>query len=603
MFKEALQAPVYVADLTGSNANVYLELGVRWSLRDHVTVLVCQDVAQDVKFNVAPNRVIPYGRGSSELEAARRDIVRAIAHGIKNNQVDSPVRDGLGLISVSRAEVDQLRVELAKLRQERGDEPVAAAKNGKNPEWDKKPTRIGIVAGRGSNISRWITYFISAAKPRKWLYPLVALGLSSLVALALVLISWPSQPHLPNPIPSMSPSAPVPCAFKAKPPGGVLAFGTLLPMSGSFHYAGPAREAAVQLAIDDIKSAEGIPNINITLDDPNKLDEGNPATDNVVSASVDALLPRVGVIVGPATSQAARNVISKVTCSGTIMFSPSVTSSSFTTMSSSLHGLFFRTAPSSELEGRALGDLIAEDRNSTVVVVSRDDDYGNSLRNETTHAITALGLPVLDSFSYDPNASDYRKYVQRIRQSRADAIVVIGFRETADVLGEMIKEDLGPKSGKRVYVSGASMTTTLARNVNPHDPNVLAGVKGTPLAEDMAFETRLKEAHPDIKNFGYSAQAYDAVVITTLAAAVAGTDAPSAIAKEINNITRTGEKECRTFTECMKLVSIKQKFTYVGPSGPLNFTDAGEPRSGTYAISEIRDNGTVNIIKNVTINR
>lgn len=127
MFKEALEAPVYVADLTSANANVYLELGVRWSLRDHVTVLVCQDVAHDVKFNVAPNRVIPYGRGPSELEAARRDIVRAIAHGVKSKQVDSPVREDLGLISVSRAEVDQLHAELAKLQQERGDELIAAA--------------------------------------------------------------------------------------------------------------------------------------------------------------------------------------------------------------------------------------------------------------------------------------------------------------------------------------------------------------------------------------------------------------------------------------------------------------------------------------------
>jgi tetratricopeptide (TPR) repeat protein len=129
MFKEALQAPVYVADLTGANANVYLELGVRWSLRDHVTVLVCQNVAQDVKFNVAPNRVIPYGRGPSQLEAARRDIVRAIAHGMTSNQVDSPVREDLGVISVSRAEVDQLRAKLAKLQQERGDELVAAAES------------------------------------------------------------------------------------------------------------------------------------------------------------------------------------------------------------------------------------------------------------------------------------------------------------------------------------------------------------------------------------------------------------------------------------------------------------------------------------------
>ncbi|MBY8851395.1 hypothetical protein K7G98_24875, partial [Saccharothrix sp. MB29] len=68
MFTEAMQAEVYIADLTGANANVYLELGVRWALRDHMTVPVCQNVAHDVKFNVAAIRVIPYGKNPGELK-------------------------------------------------------------------------------------------------------------------------------------------------------------------------------------------------------------------------------------------------------------------------------------------------------------------------------------------------------------------------------------------------------------------------------------------------------------------------------------------------------------------------------------------------------
>ncbi|HEY3894659.1 MAG TPA: hypothetical protein VGL88_04750 [Pseudonocardiaceae bacterium] len=56
---------------------------------------------------------------------------------------------------------------------------------------------------------------------------------------------------------------------------------------------------------------------------------------------------------------------------------------------------------------------------------------------------------------------------------------------------------------------------TLASQVNPQDPGV---------------------------HLTYAPQAYDAVVVTVLAAAVAGTDEPAAIAKEINRITKTGEK-------------------------------------------------------------
>src|SRR5207245_6963609 len=42
MFPETRQSPVYIADLTGNNANIYLELGIRWALKDSITVLVSQ---------------------------------------------------------------------------------------------------------------------------------------------------------------------------------------------------------------------------------------------------------------------------------------------------------------------------------------------------------------------------------------------------------------------------------------------------------------------------------------------------------------------------------------------------------------------------------
>ena len=55
--------------------NVYLELGVRWALRDTVTVLISQDI-QEVRFNVSANRVIHYGPMPEELKEAQRQIAQ-----------------------------------------------------------------------------------------------------------------------------------------------------------------------------------------------------------------------------------------------------------------------------------------------------------------------------------------------------------------------------------------------------------------------------------------------------------------------------------------------------------------------------------------------
>jgi ABC-type branched-subunit amino acid transport system substrate-binding protein len=382
--------------------------------------------------------------------------------------------------------------------------------------------------------------------------------------------------------------APIPCSPSVKPADGVLSLGTLLPKTGAFVYSGPAMDAGVHLAMKDINDAGAIPGIAVKLDETNQRDEGNPSA-ATASQSTDALLAGgVDAIIGPATSAAALKVIDKVTCAGVIMFAPSNTSPVFTTYPD--YGLYFRAEPESALEGSVLGKLVVADGNSTAVVMSRDDPYGNYLREDIVKSIQKSGGQVLDSFHYDPDALDHDKDIQRVKAKNPDAIVLIGFTESAQILANMIEEGLGPRN-KRVY--SPNMTNTLAGQVGPRNPGVLMGMKGTlPDAGGEVFVKRLREANPGLRDLTYAAQAYDAMVITALAAAVAGTDEPAAIAKEINGVTKAGEK-CTIFAACMTLVKDHKDIDYDGTSGPLEFADPGEPRSATYVISEIQTDGTV----------
>ena len=149
-----------------------------------------------------------------------------------------------------------------------------------------------------------------------------------------------------------------------------------------------------------------------------------------------------------------------------------------------------------------------------------------------------------------------------------------------------------------MYGSDSNMANTLAGQINPRDPGVLAGMRGIlPKTGGEAFVKRLKETIPGLRDPTYAALAYDAVVITALAAAVAGTDGPAAIAKEINGVTKTGEK-CAIFAACMVLVKDRKDIDYDGASGPLEFADPGEPSLATYVISEIQADGTVKPLRN-----
>jgi tetratricopeptide (TPR) repeat protein len=128
MFREAAEADVYIADLSGANPNVYLELGVRWALRDSVTILISQDIRDDVKFNVSGNRVIPYGPKPNELNRAISQVVAAALSGVRDHsKVDSPVRGSLPLLTAPRGDWEALHEEIARLKEAHADELVAAA--------------------------------------------------------------------------------------------------------------------------------------------------------------------------------------------------------------------------------------------------------------------------------------------------------------------------------------------------------------------------------------------------------------------------------------------------------------------------------------------
>jgi tetratricopeptide (TPR) repeat protein len=136
MYSEAWIADVYLADLTGANANVYLELGVRWSMSDGVTILLAQDPSK-LKFNVVATRAESYSIDPDVLERSIERVVRSIVDGLKvdaRGGTDSPVRENGKVLSISAEELASLRTEVERLRSERGEDYLKAAGMTSTPE-------------------------------------------------------------------------------------------------------------------------------------------------------------------------------------------------------------------------------------------------------------------------------------------------------------------------------------------------------------------------------------------------------------------------------------------------------------------------------------
>jgi Periplasmic binding protein len=220
-----------------------------------------------------------------------------------------------------------------------------------------------------------------------------------------------------------------------------LIIGTLLPQTGDLAFLGPPEIAGADLAVQEINETGGV------LGQPVQLiqrDSGDTSTD-IATQSVDALLQQnVDVIVGAASSAVTRTVIDAITGAGVVQISPANTSDEFTTYDEG--GLYFRTAPPDTLQARALADLIIEDGANTVGILARNDSYGTGLAENTVENLVSSGLAEdsIELVIYDPTASNYDAEIQDMVELNPDAIVVIGFDESARIIEGLNAQGIGP---------------------------------------------------------------------------------------------------------------------------------------------------------------
>lgn len=366
-----------------------------------------------------------------------------------------------------------------------------------------------------------------------------------------------------------------------------LKIGSLLPETGSLAFLGPPEFAGVDVAVNEINAGGGV------LGNPIQHlrgDSGDDTTD-IANQTVDRhLAGGTQVIVGAAASGVSKLVIDKITRAGVVQFSPANTSDEFTCWQDA--GLYFRTAPPDVLQGQALAQVMTSDGAQRVTLLARNDPYGSGLANSTERNLISAGLPQdqIQKLIYDPNAASYNPEIDQVAQFNPDAVAVIGFDESKRILTRMSEVQIGPAQ-KRVYGTDGNMGNSLGEGL---PPGLLNGMKGTspltPLAGD--FQARLKQQDPNLTDVQYAGESYDAVMLSALAAEVGKSTNGADIATQINGITKEGEK-CNSWASCKAVVDRGGNPDYDGVTGTLDFTDAGEPGSGSYGVQTFTPQNTL----------
>jgi ABC-type branched-subunit amino acid transport system substrate-binding protein len=371
---------------------------------------------------------------------------------------------------------------------------------------------------------------------------------------------------------------------------GTLTIGTLLPQTGDLAYLGPPEFAGVQTAVDDINAAGGVLGKQIVQV---KADSGD-GTPDIAGAQTDKLLDaNADVVVGAASSSVSLSVIDKITGAGIAQFSPANTSPALDDAKTDPKNLYFRTAPSDVLQGAVMANTVIGDGKNNVAILARQDSYGELLAGQIEKGIKSGGGNVVTKQLYSADATNYTAEVNKVAASKPDAVVLVAFDETKKIIPSLISKGVGPQDVQTYFVDGN--TADYSKDFKPGTLNgVEATLPGAELTSD--FKARLLKTDPKITTFTYGPEAYDATVLTALAAISAKSDDPTTFGPWIIKDSADGTA-CTEFKECADLAKKGEDIDYNGLSGPIEMGKTGSPTKATIGIYKYGQDNTFKNLK------
>jgi len=354
--------------------------------------------------------------------------------------------------------------------------------------------------------------------------------------------------------------------------GSPLIVGTLLPQTGTLAYLGPPEVAGVDLAVQEINEAGGVlgSDVEVVHADSSDADHGEVATQSVT----DLLSQDVQVIIGAASSSVTFNVVDDITGSEVVQISPANTATGL----SGYSDYYFRTAPPDTVQGAALGNLITGDGKANIGILVFNDDYGTSLRDVVKTTVEDAGATVVygnPGEEFDPAASSFATDVTALMATNPDAIVILAFEQTKQIIPELVAAGVDPST---IYMVDGNTADYSA----DFEPGTLEGAQGTiPGAfPSDDFQARLKEVDPNLTDYAYGPESYDATILAALAAVKGGgTDGPTIQANLAAVSGADGGEECTTFADCVTMIDDGDDIHYVGQAGIGPFNEDNDPSS------------------------
>lgn len=386
----------------------------------------------------------------------------------------------------------------------------------------------------------------------------LVMSAASAVMVTGVLVGCEAPPPPPDPMPTASTSA-------GATGDGVLKVGTIFPTTGTFAFLGAAQVAGVATAVKEINDAGGVNGVPVEV---LNRDSADASTAKSEESFADLVTNAADVVIGPSSSVQAERLIPLAADAKVTLISPAATFPGLSLLAGS--DFFFRTVPSYGQQGTVIGQVISEGDPKKVALVYINDELGKAVVPTLTESITTGGSSVVASLSVPSTMKDYAPLIADVKESAPDAVVLITAYSSVDTTKALISQLIAAGfGGSKLWLTtqntgdySQALPGGLLKDVN----GIIEGFE-----TDDAFKARLKQSDPNLTQFRYAAEAYDATILAALAAIVAGDDSGASIAASLVDVSKGGIK-CTSFSECIEVLKTGDDIDYDGIAGPVNFT-------------------------------
>ncbi|MFB6262790.1 MAG: ABC transporter substrate-binding protein [Bradymonadaceae bacterium] len=418
-----------------------------------------------------------------------------------------------------------------------------------------------------------------------------------------------------------------PCDFSTSGPvfeQGTYNIGVILALDPDFKFHGliePIADA-FRLAQSDINAVSGVDGHPLGLifcDTRGENARARRAAQHLADIGVEA-------VVGPDLSSYTVEIAPDPLAANQILtISPSATSPALSNIGDDDY--FWRTAPSDEIQTRALASLVDQipakvqsvpddpTERTTVMVTRAEDSYANGLRSGVVEHLPSDTVERIHSLSYSNEGrsdfEDYRPIARKIASKKPDLVMLWGLSEVWNIIRLADRELQGAGIDDTIFVtadggkdseqaaqtdssrSGSGLTPltgriwgTVPRSLRADEYNPYKLFKST---WATAYATSADE-------HAFVANAYDAVYLVAFAAAHAGRFHGPALRDGMRRIAEDGGVDIvagqQQFQKGVRALQGGDSIAFRGASGPIDFNESGGPSSANIALWCYK-NGTI----------